>query len=154
MLKLKLPYFGQLMRRSNSVEKALMLGKSDSKRRRGLQRMRWLDRMTNSMNMNLSKHWEIVKNREVWCAGVHGVTESQMQLTSWTTTKCIIIIEAKHKYKLLIIFLKIKDLKSVSRLRFISNYHFRYSYVKIMDFNMICISFLLIYQVLYWPFNM
>ena len=82
MLKLKLPYFGHMMRRSNSVEKALMLGKSDSKRRRGLQRMRWLDRMTDSMNMNLSKHWEIVKNREVWCAGVHGVTESQMQLIS------------------------------------------------------------------------
>ena len=82
MLKLKLPYFGHMMLRSNSVEKALMLGKSDSKRRRGLQRMRWLDRMTDSMNMNLSKHWEIVKNREVWCAGVHEVTESQMQLIS------------------------------------------------------------------------
>ena len=78
----KLQYFDYLMRRANSVEKTLKLGKIEGKKKRGLQRMRWLDRMTDSMNMNLSKHWEIVKNKEVWCAGVHGVTESQMQLIS------------------------------------------------------------------------
>ena len=82
MLKLKLPYFGYQMQRANSVEKALKLGESEGKRRRGLQRMRWLDRMTNSVNMNLSKHWETVKHRGAWCAGVHWVTKSQTQLSS------------------------------------------------------------------------
>ena len=82
LLQLKLQYFGHLMQRANSVEKALKLGEGEGKRRRGLQRMRWLDRMTNSMNMNLSKHWEIVKNRGAWCAGVHWVTKSQTQFNS------------------------------------------------------------------------
>ena len=118
MLKLKLQYFGHLMWRADSLEKTLMLGTIEGRRRRGRQRMRWLDGITDSTDMGLGGLWELVMDREAWHAAVHGVAKSQAQLSDWTELNRVAFVKDSHFNRRLIFFLELlKERREVESTR-------------------------------------